>query len=414
MGVREGMQQTSDDSSEFRDLWVSFSQSASQAEYCQRWLELQCARIPYAKSGVLLLRADSEGNESYTVTGSWPASSEPQEAIAELADRVVDEQCGLVSDLEEQALINDIPMSLYGVAYPLKIDQQIAGIVAVAVAAGGDKALAFSMEQLQWGVSWVELMIRRHQRGILSSELPRLRSAVEVVTSVLADDSFELSSMTFVTELAAILECERVSLGIMRYGKISVKAISNSAEFGKQMNLVRMLEAAMEEAVFQRSDIRFPAAADCPFIIHDHARLSDKHGSGAIYSLPLFQANRYMGAVTFERPGDPPFSDDELEVARSVTALCGEALALKQRNDRPLYQVIGEFGYEQARRLLGAGYLGRKVAALLLISVTLFFSLAEETYRITGDTKLEGAVRQVVVAPFDGYVDSARARVGDW
>ncbi|OQX42145.1 MAG: hypothetical protein B0D82_01485, partial [Candidatus Sedimenticola endophacoides] len=407
------MLQTSSQGSEFSDLWSAFSRSGSQAEYCQRWLDLQCARIPYAKNAILLLRTEQHSASNFTPIGQWPENGEALSAIVELADRVIEEQCGLVSDLDQQVTVDDIQVDLYGVAYPLKVDQQIAGVVAVAIATRAESALAYAMEQLQWGISWVELLVRRHQRSQLDSELPRLRSALEVLTSVLADDSFDASSMTFVTGLASALGCERVSFGVMRLGRIRIKAISNSAEFGKQMNLVKLVEAAMEEAVFQRGDITFPASDESALVVRDHTHLAEKHGCGAIYTLPLFQDEHYFGAVTLERTGERPFHVDELAAARAITALCGEALQLKQRNDRPLHSKVGESLYNQARRLLGPGYLGRKLALLMIAVLVVFFSLATDTYRVAADTRLEGAVRQAVVAPFDGYIDSADARAGD-
>jgi len=407
------MLQKSSQSSGFSDLWSAFSQSGNQIEYCQRWLDLQCARVPYAQSGVLLLRADQQESSSYTSIGNWPSSTEPLLSILELAERVIEEQCGLVSGLGDVATISDNRIDLFGVAYPLKVDQEIAGVVAVAIAAQEESALANAMEQLQWGISWIELIVRRHQRSTLDSELPKLKSAVEVLTSVLADGSFDDSSMTFVTELAAALECERVSFGIMRLGKIKVKAISNSAEFGKQMNLVKMLESSMEEAVYQRADILIPASGESNLVVYDHTKLVDKHGCGAIYTLPIFQDNDYLGAVTLERSVASPFVESELETARSISALCSEALLLKQKNDRPFAQKTGEFIYVQAKRMLGPSYLGRKLAAVVIMLVILFFIFATDTYRVAADTKLEGEIRQVVVAPFDGYIDMADTRAGD-
>jgi len=403
------MVQQSDQSSAFRDLWSAFSRSGNQAEYCQGWLHLQCARIPHATRGVLLLRTGQEGSGSYSLAGCWPKAGAATSDIIALVDRAIEEKCGLVSELDS----DDAQHALYGVAYPLKIDQDIAGVVSVVIEAQEQHALAYAMEQLQWGISWIELMVKRHQQGILKSELPRLKSAVEIVTSLLAEEHFDAASITFVTELASVLECEQVSLGLMQRGKIKIKALSNSAEFGKQMNLIKMLEAAMEEAVFQRTDICLPADPDSTLILHDHNRLAGKHSCGTIYTLPLFHDGRYLGAVTLERASDQPFSEKELETVRSISALCSEVLLLQQKNDCPYIQRSGEFLYAQLSRLFGAGYLGRKLVLVVMVLVALFFSVATDTYRVAADVRLEGSIRQVVVAPFDGYIDSAEIRAGD-
>ena len=57
------------------------------------------------------------------------------------------------------------------------------------------------------------------------------------------------------------------------------------------MNLVKMLEAAMEEAVFQRSDIVLPVPADNNLIIQDHLHLSEMLGGESIYTAEACREN---------------------------------------------------------------------------------------------------------------------------
>jgi multidrug resistance efflux pump len=45
--------------------------------------------------------------------------------------------------------------------------------------------------------------------------------------------------------------------------------------------------------------------------------------------------------------------------------------------------------------------------------VVVFFSFKTGDYKITADTVIEGAVKRVVVAPFDGYIKEAQVRAGD-
>ena len=91
------MFEVADQNSDFRELWASFSRSGNQEEYYQGWIELQCARIPHVKGGVLVLR--SEEQDAYTPVARWPAAKDILQPLVELAERVIDEDCGLVSDL---------------------------------------------------------------------------------------------------------------------------------------------------------------------------------------------------------------------------------------------------------------------------------------------------------------------------
>ena len=405
------MYEVVDQNSDFRELWANFSRSGNQEEYYQGWIELQCARIPHVKGGVLVLRTDER--DAFAPIACWPAGQDIFQPLVELAERVIDEDSGLVSDLVLPDVDGPEGFQHYGVAYPLKVDQQITGVISIAVCVDRDKQLADAMENLQWGVCWVELMIRRHQATVLNSDLPKLKSAVEILASVLAEERYEAACMTFVTEIASSLECERVSLGIMHWGRIRVKEVSHSAQFGKRMNLIRRLEAAMEEAVFQRTEICFPETGQRHLVTRDHAQLAESHGCGAIYTLSLFGHGSYYGALTFERPADRQFGETELEKIRSITALSSEVLWGKRQYDRPVLIKAGDWLYTHLSRLFGAGYLGRKLTVLTVLAIVVFFSFATGPYRVTADTHLEGAVRQVIVAPFDGYIDSSPVRAGD-
>jgi RND family efflux transporter MFP subunit len=393
-------------------LWASFSSSDSQLEYCQGWLDLQCARIAHVRQGILVLRDDDQ-YLVFSPVAHWPVGEVADASLIDLADRVIVEDCGLVSQLATTTPENGPASQYYGVAYPLKVEQEITGVVAIAVGIEAETELADAMENLQWGVSWIELMIRRHQQRSLNRDLPRLQQAVETLTAVLSETHFQAACMAFVTLLASTLHCERVSLGFLRWGRLKVVAVSNSAQFGKRMNLVSSLESAMEEAVFQRAAITLPDSGNSQLVALDHSQLASDHGCTAIHTLPLFSGDGYYGALTLERSGEHPFSDEDLDTLRAIAALGGEALRDKQELDRPLVIKAAESIRVQSQRLLGAGFLGRKLAGLILIAAALFFSFVTDTYQVAADSQLEGAIRQVVVAPFDGYIDSAPVRAGD-
>jgi len=143
------MFEVADQNSDFRELWANFSRSGNQEEYYQGWIELQCARIPHVKGGVLVLR--SEEQDAYTPVARWPAAKDILQPLVELAERVIDEDCGLVSDLALADVDVAEGMQHYGVAYPLKIEQKITGVIVVAVSVDRDKQLADAMENLQSG-----------------------------------------------------------------------------------------------------------------------------------------------------------------------------------------------------------------------------------------------------------------------
>ena len=62
------------------------------------------------------------------------------------------------------------------------------------------------------------------------------------------------------------------------------------------------------------------------------------------------------------------------------------------------------------KRLLGPGYLIRKLIVIALIAVAVFFSLFKVDYRVAAPIAIEGTMQRVIAAPFDGFVKEAPVR----
>ncbi len=394
------------------DLWVRFRDAGSRDEYVRAWLALQCALIPGAAHGVLILA--KEAGEGYEPVARWPEEGENPEWLTEISERVLEERCGLVLELGTDLAGTLFQPPRYGAGYPVLLDEELLGVVALDVAAEEEEDLTWAMTSLQWGVPWLEVLFRRRRMKEDAAALERLRAAVDLLAGVLSEDRFEQACMGFVTELATVLRCDRVSVGFMRRGRVRIQAVSHSAEFGKRMNLIRAIGTAMDEAVSQRRDLFFPGReGEEPAILRDHEHLARQHGAGNILTLPFFARDRYYGALTLERPADDPFTDEEADFCRSVASLLFPALETKRRDDRPLIVKALDSLWVQLGRLLGPGYLGRKLALIATAALIAFLVVKETDYTVSADTTLEGAVKRVVVAPLDGYVKEAEVRAGD-
>ncbi|MEW6664092.1 MAG: efflux RND transporter periplasmic adaptor subunit [Thermodesulfobacteriota bacterium] len=393
-------------------LWTRFAHSSSQEEYCRAWLALQCSLISNASQGILAL-GDPDGR-SFTPVSRWPEEGPDPERLAEVSERVIEERCGLLLELDGPSGSSPSPPARYGVAYPVLMDDRLHGVVAVEVLAESADQLRSVMEHLQWGVSWLEILFRRSEVREGRASKARLRSAVDILAAVLSVEASNAACMTFVTDLATHLGCDRVTLAFMHKNHARVQAMSHSAQFGERMNLVRAIEMAMDEAFIQRKEILYPLPAGSePVIVRDHEELSKQHGAGCILTIPFYGTDRYYGVLTLERPAGRPFVDEDVAFCRSVGSLLFPALEMKRQNDRPLLLKAGDAAKKQAIRLLGPRYPGRKLIVILVAAVAVFFSLAKGDYRVTAHTVLEGAVKRVVAAPFDGYVREAEVRAGD-
>lgn len=384
-----------------RQAWISFSSSTSYEDYCQSWLELMCPRIFGVQQAFLVLES---GESGFVPTAAWPEKTKPDEEIVALIEEGIEEATGLMHKLSSGG---------FGLAFPIRLDDNLAGVVAIALNSD-QHDLPEVMEKVQWGSAWVEVMLRRHKAKEQGEQLNRISSAVDLLGAVLAENDFNGAAMTFVNELASTQKCDRVSFGLSKEHKVKVTALSHSAKFGKKMNLIRRLSGVMDEAILQRSVINYVPGKDDDkkLVVREHAQFSLSYGNANLLTIPLHSGKDYFGAVTLERPAESPFNETEIGQIRSIVALSGEALKNKYEQDRTWYLHLWESTKEQLKKIFGAGYLGRKLTLLVILAVILFFSFADGTYRIAADSVLEGSERRAVVAPFEGYLESAGVKAG--
>jgi RND family efflux transporter MFP subunit len=257
-------------------------------------------------------------------------------------------------------------------------------------------------------------MIRRAE-GLKSAEVnERLQKVLDLVTSIVEHEGFHAAAMAFVTRLATMLECDRVSLGSLRGRHVRVDAVSHSAEFGKQTGLVRAIGSAMDEALDQRAVVLYPAPADAdPLVTRSHQELSRQHGSGEICTVPLGGNGKFVGALMLERPAGKSFVPAEVEVCETAAALVGPILDTKRAEERWLVRKAADSLADQMKKLLGPGHLIRKLVLLAVAALVVFFYFAKIDYRITAPITIEGTVQRMVAAPFNGYIKEALARPGD-
>ncbi len=393
-------------------LWNDFISSRDNDEYCHNWIGIQCQLIPDAVQGVVFLADPATG--AFRPVSSWPRSGGAPERLKEIAERVIEQKCGLLIELDAAGASGSPQGHSFGAAYPFSMDGLMKGLVAVELRADTEEALSHAMGQLQWGTGWLELMFRRGQAKEGERLFANLKSAVDLMALVLSESSFKGAAMAFVTQLAVILRCDRASIAFVVKNHARIQALSHSAQIEKRMNLNRAIELAMDEAVVQRRDVLYPPPPERGIlIVRNHERLAKDHGAGCIYTLPFYGEGRYYGAMTVERPEGQEFSEEEINLCRSVAALIFPVLETKRKNDRHLILKTADSIRIQSERLIGAGYAGRKVLLIMLLLLAVFFSFKTWDYRVSGQTTLEGRVRRSIVSPFEGYVKEAFVRSGD-
>lgn len=393
------------------EIWSRFISADEREEYCRYWLTLQCSIVTGVRQGVVILT--EQGNESYAPTAKWPEEGGNPERLTEISERVLEEKCGMLVELDHVESIADRAESSYAVAYPVMTGNEFHGLVALEVHVDTEEHLKYVMEQLQWGISWMEIMLRRERENEIKNSFERLKASVDMLADVLSKKNYMSSSMSFVTELATYLKCDRVSLGLLINKKMKIQAVSHSSRVSDNMNLIRAIIQAMEEAVAQGKEIYFPPTANDRKIVLDHEILSRKHGSEYILSIPIYGEDKYLGVITLEKSKGTAFVQDDAMYCSSVASLILPVLESTRRNERPILIQAADGCKTQIKKIIGPDYTGRKLLFLLIILLLVFFSVKKGDYKISSDTVLEGAVKRVIVSPFEGYIKDAYIRAGD-
>ena len=381
-------------------LWQRFRAAEGGAAFASAWLALQCRFADGALAGVLVLGEADTG--PFHPAASWPDPAAVSPALSAAAEAAMRQRQGV---------------SLPGpgevcVAAPILLEGRLCGVCAIALP--GQAPAAAAMRQLHWGAGWVEALLRRDQMAAETGRLDRATTAFDLLAVVLEHAEARTSATALATELARRFDADPVCIGFRQGGHCRVAALSNAAWFGDRMTMVRDIGGAMDEALDQQAVILFPPRPEWEYrVTRAHAELAAAQQAGAILTLPLRQHGQGFGAIQLTWPAGEGVTPDEVELLDAVVSVVGPVLAEKRANDRLLPVKVAESLATQARRLLGPGYFGRKLATLGLVLLVLLGSLWRGEYAITSPALLEGRIKRSMVAPFAGYIAAEHVRAGE-
>lgn len=393
-------------------LWADFAQASTPEAFCRAWLALQCRMIPGVTGGIVLVEAADPGQ--FTPAAFWPDRRRNLTHLTAIAEQCLKERRGLALTRETGPSGVPAPGIRHEIAYPVEARGRLCGVVVLDLSPRADRDLQEATRRLHWGVAWLELLFHREAAARDAATKERLQGILDVLAAVLTQDRFQASAMALASELARRLGCERVSVGRVRGGRCRVQAVSDTAHFGKRSNLVRAIEAAMNESLDQRASVVYPKADGAPArVARAHAGLAREQELGAVCSVPWYEGERVAGILTLERTEARPFDAETVEWCEALGAVAGPVLGLRRREDRWVGAKVWDALAAQTRHLFGPRHVGLKLAALGAAAVVAFFALAEGDYRVSAKTVFEGRVVRAAAAPFNGYIAEAPVRAGD-
>ena len=385
-------------------FWARLASAQDSASFTATWLDIQCRQFDGVLRGVVVLRASESGG--FAPAAVWPEGVEGNPKLASVVERTLASKAVEVQGARKGARRQDAMF----ISHPIVVDEHLYGAVALEVEGRNESALADLVQRLGWGVGWLEALARRKT----FTSKARLVTVLELIATALQHERFQAAATAVATELATTLGCERVGIGFLKERHNVLAALSHSAAYAKKANLVRALEAAMDEAADQMATVVHPAPPGGAFqVTRAHAELVEQHGAGAACTIPLTAGGKVLGAIVLERPAGESFDTRTVELCEQAALLVGPVLEVKRRDDRWIGRKVADSSVAQWRQLVGPGHAALKFWVGLALLAILFLSIADGDYRITANATLEGQIQRAVTAAIQGYVAEARARAGD-
>ncbi len=338
----------------------------------------------------------------------WPGEGERQPQLQAAALQALQQKRGIIHTRQAYGPGHQRTADL--IACPLQHKGRAVAVVAVMISTRSEPQQHAVLQLLQWGGLWLETLLE--QQAAAQQEIGAF--SLELLPAMLSDAPTQTAVMALVNRLAEQLGCERVSLGFRQGLAIRLQALSHLASFDRRTQLVRRIEAAMEEAVDQGTALVYPGEEmQAAAINRAHRELSEQQGHGAICTLPLPGRSGFIGAITLERGGSEPFDAERVAWGQALVKLIGPALAMKRREESSLWSQGGASLRQWAAGLLGRARLKFKLALLAVIAALGLLAVLEGHYQVSAPASIEGGVRQLLVAPQAGFVTEAAVRAGD-
>ncbi|MEM8738533.1 MAG: HlyD family efflux transporter periplasmic adaptor subunit [Planctomycetota bacterium] len=211
-------------------------------------------------------------------------------------------------------------------------------------------------------------------------------------------------------------------------GQIRLVAMSRTERLNRRMKLVQDLESAMDECLDQDTEVWAPAPPQVPMVWRDHQALMKQHGSSRAISLPLRRDGLAVGVVLLEWNHEPAAESDRgpapnasindtapdlVPRLRLLAELTTPLLAQLHRRDRWTLLKGKDAVRRAAGVLLGPQHTWAKLAAVGLLAALLWMSLARGIDHLKTTFVIEATERQLVTAPFAGYLESVDVEPGD-
>jgi len=407
--AQEGPRLSVDETASDAALWADVTSAKDMTVFAQAWLAIVGRSSPSIIQSALLYGPANRG--PYEPVARWSRSQ-----AASDAGRLSRGSASILAAISEsrqpaiEAVDGNEEARFAGI--PLMVGDELYGSVLVEAKLADTAAARRLMRHLQWGSAWVEGYLRRSLH-IETSELSRRATLmIDIINAIISEGSHAGACRMLATRLAETFRCERVAVGQHRNKKSTIAAVFQSASFERKQELGLAIEAAMDEAIDQGVALITPSPPSSSFVAAAQEALVRLNDKAAILTVPIMHRDKPVGAVVLERFSGEMFTQEELDLCDALCAASGPILVDKEERDWGVHRIAAHRALQFAGKFTGTGHLGYKVGGALVLAVALFLIFAKDTFRIHAHAQIQGQVRRVINAPFDGYIRAQHARAG--
>jgi multidrug resistance efflux pump len=388
-------------------LWDDLGCRNDHARFGQAWLSITARTFPNIRQAMLFLPEGSSHTLVPAARWARDAQSLDLEALAGQAAPLVEEA------MTSRRTASRLGAGRDGLSYaaaPLDLGGGAAAAAVVEARADDELALRRLGRHLQWAMAWVEAYLRRSgdEAGRLQAE--RAAELIDFVALTLEGEGLENVSRTLCSALSARFACDRVGLGRRGSRRTRLIAMSQSADLERRSPLSEAMAAAMDEAADQGRMLG--SDADGGFVAYGQRALSAEMSGAHVLTVPLMLGEEPFGAVTLTRRS-APFTPDEADLIDAMLAPAAAVLRGKALADRSLPVLVAARAGRFGRILVGPTHLVAKGVTVLLVAAAAAAWFVTDTYRVNARGQVQGEVRRVVTAPFDGFLRAQHARAGE-
>lgn len=384
--------------------WARFASAASVSDFCNGWLAILCGQLDRVNGAMVLLGTQEA---SYAPAAAWPDATVNLMHLGPTAEATLKERRGIVHAGAHGAA----PATFVG--YPIEVDGRLHGAVVLDLKPRAEAEVQRALRQVHWGSAWLLEQFRQQLQRAEQERSARLATANEVMATALQENTLKACALAVANDLATRLSCERVAIGLARADDCRVVAISHTATFDARSDFVTQLADAMNEVLDLDQALVHPPLDEDAVGGLAQAALSSARSDAAVLSVPLANDRDRVGVLTLERARERPFTPAELQLCEAIGQLLGPVVALRQRDERPLWRRWQEAAQGGATVLFGPRHPGAKLIAVVGVAALAFLALVDGDYRVTSKVVIEGAVQRAIAAPFQGFVAESFARAGD-